>query len=572
MRYITVVLLVLFICTEVFAAVELDSDSNSAIDVTKGGTNANTSAGARSNLGLGNVDNTSDANKPISTATQSALNGKANTSAFASQAAFTSAWGWTPGGGVSAWSDIQALLTGTGTYVRADGTTGDPTGTITTGTGVAAAMANALDGTGGLASKAALDALPSVVFGTGIAVAEDTPSAGTDTVSIDADTSPTDGSAKPITSNAVFDALAGKQNADADLTTASGATGAGNSKYFGTNSSGTAGFYDLPSGSGSFAFDTFPTYTDSVHSSGIAVNGTTLAIYSSTAGKWLTVGLTDSLTHSPVDTAPDAFTFTDVTNATLSTEYTALAQINGIASGITCSGSGGPVASCTGSTVGTCGTFGSTSGTITSGQYVGAKVTSSSVASTPVNNTVTCNGVSDTFTVTTSSGPVSYTDDFNRSDGALGANWTTFGTGSISIISNQVGNTVSSQSGSAIRVETIDSNQYVQAKCTVDAATSLLLRYNSSTDSGYSLNIDGDNLHVYRIDNGVSISLTANISSTVGPTDVIKFTAVGSTLTIYKNGSYVASITDSTYTSGKTGLSIWHTAGRFDDFETGNIL
>ena len=89
---------------------------------------------------------------------------KANASAFASQAAFTSAWGWAPGG-VSAWSDIQALLTGNGTYVKADGTTGDPTGTITTGDGVAAAMANALDGTGGLASKAALDAKQNRVTG-----------------------------------------------------------------------------------------------------------------------------------------------------------------------------------------------------------------------------------------------------------------------------------------------------------------------------------------------------------------------------------------------------------------------
>lgn len=35
---------------------------------------------SKSSVGLGNVDNTSDANKPISTATQTALNGKANTS------------------------------------------------------------------------------------------------------------------------------------------------------------------------------------------------------------------------------------------------------------------------------------------------------------------------------------------------------------------------------------------------------------------------------------------------------------------------------------------------------------
>jgi len=35
---------------------------------------------AKGDVGLGNVDNTSDANKPISSATQTALNGKANSS------------------------------------------------------------------------------------------------------------------------------------------------------------------------------------------------------------------------------------------------------------------------------------------------------------------------------------------------------------------------------------------------------------------------------------------------------------------------------------------------------------
>lgn len=42
--------------------------------ISLGGTGANTAEGARANLGLGNVDNTSDANKPVSTATQTALN------------------------------------------------------------------------------------------------------------------------------------------------------------------------------------------------------------------------------------------------------------------------------------------------------------------------------------------------------------------------------------------------------------------------------------------------------------------------------------------------------------------
>jgi hypothetical protein len=47
------------------------------IAVANGGTGATTVAGAKTNLGLGNVDNTADLSKPISTATQTALNLKA---------------------------------------------------------------------------------------------------------------------------------------------------------------------------------------------------------------------------------------------------------------------------------------------------------------------------------------------------------------------------------------------------------------------------------------------------------------------------------------------------------------
>jgi hypothetical protein len=50
----------------------------STLEIAGGGTGATTAVGARSNLGLGNLDNTSDASKPISTATQAALDLKAN--------------------------------------------------------------------------------------------------------------------------------------------------------------------------------------------------------------------------------------------------------------------------------------------------------------------------------------------------------------------------------------------------------------------------------------------------------------------------------------------------------------
>ena len=48
------------------------------LGIAGGGTGATTAAAARTNLGLGNVDNTADAAKPISTATQAALDTKAN--------------------------------------------------------------------------------------------------------------------------------------------------------------------------------------------------------------------------------------------------------------------------------------------------------------------------------------------------------------------------------------------------------------------------------------------------------------------------------------------------------------
>lgn len=50
-----------------------------AVAVAYGGTGASTASGARTTLGLGNVDNTSDTSKPISSATQSALDAKAAT-------------------------------------------------------------------------------------------------------------------------------------------------------------------------------------------------------------------------------------------------------------------------------------------------------------------------------------------------------------------------------------------------------------------------------------------------------------------------------------------------------------
>jgi len=79
------------------------------------------------------------------------------------------------------------------------------------------------------------------------------------------------------------------QPADGDLTTAAGAGTAGNSKYFGTNSGGTVGFYDVPSGSGTVTVQADdPTSASAV--GWYAATGSGDIFYKSSAGLFTIAG------------------------------------------------------------------------------------------------------------------------------------------------------------------------------------------------------------------------------------------------------------------------------------------
>lgn len=203
-------------------------------------------------LNLGNIDNTADDDKPVSTAQQAALDAKADASDLANQTAFEAAFFTLPSGTL-------------------------PTPTVDDSTLVGAA-----DG------STSWEAIKWIDFS-----------------SLWFDTSGT-----------------GATEADTKYYFPKGYATSAASQYFGKDGSGTIGFFDLPSGGATFALDTYPTYEDSPHSSGIATNGTHLAVYY--GGKWLTSGaiLSDTLDPAPALYALILTISGDSTLTLNSTDYT----------------------------------------------------------------------------------------------------------------------------------------------------------------------------------------------------------------------------------------------------------
>jgi hypothetical protein len=130
----------------------------------------------------------------------------------------------------------------------------------------------------------------------------------------------------------------------------------------------------------------------------VTVRATSSGSFSTTVNAVLTIGGvsdTYSVTTAAADTTPDAFSFTDVTGATLSTVYTSnTITVSGINSAANITVTGGTYSKNGGS-------YTNTAGTVSVGDTVSTRITSSASNSTAVNSVVTIGGVSDTYTVTT---------------------------------------------------------------------------------------------------------------------------------------------------------------------------
>lgn len=178
------------------------------------------------------------------------------------------------------------------------------------------------------------------------------------------------------------------------------------------------------------------------------------------------------------------------------------------------------------------------------------------------------------------------TDDFNRADGALGADWTTAYNGGYIILGNEArSNGSSNDACSAYTGASFNDDQYVEATVSsVNAshyyAIGVATRCNFSVGVWRNyLNIglyDNNERYLARCSNGTATALQHYVGSGVAVNDLMHLDSEGSLHSPFLNGSadtLLGTSTDSTYASGVPGLHCYNgsTTSRMDNWVGGNI-
>ena len=184
------------------------------------------------------------------------------------------------------------------------------------------------------------------------------------------------------------------------------------------------------------------------------------------------------------------------------------------------------------------------------------------------------------------------TDDFNRADGAMGANWTTFAEGggvtAPTILSNQlVGNVPSSsgESGALWNANTFANDQFAEFTVGTTALASSkwmgLITRAVDIDHYYLLiyfnNGGTPTLWIFAktANNTYTSGASTSIGSFLSPGDVVRMEVSGTVVTGYVNG--VSKVgwndTSNTYPSGTTGVTFFDnsTGGSVDSWSGGDL-
>lgn len=167
-----------------------------------------------------------------------------------------------------------------------------------------------------------------------------------------------------------------------------------------------------------------------------------------------------------------------------------------------------------------------------------------------------------------------FADDFNRADGALGANWTSLAAAG-TIVSNQYA-PAAADSLDYWNGGTPPADCYAQcAASAVVASTSyggLILRVDTTLFNFYGCTWNTSGMRIQRFTAGVATNIDGG--SLTAPTNgqVIRLTMVGTLLALYYDRVLISTATDATYSAaGRSGVLARGTTNRQDDFETGTL-
>ena len=170
-------------------------------------------------------------------------------------------------------------------------------------------------------------------------------------------------------------------------------------------------------------------------------------------------------------------------------------------------------------------------------------------------------------------------DNFNRANGPLGANWTTVtGTAAPAIVSNTLRAGTASRVNSAYwSASTFGNDQFAQASLPNSSASQygpgIAVRLSSS--QGYFLwyGNSPNTVSLWRMDSATSwTQLKQSAALTVTPSsDVWKIQAVGSTISGYQNGNLVVQATDTKITSGSPGVWLYYASNQIGNWSGGDV-
>lgn len=168
-------------------------------------------------------------------------------------------------------------------------------------------------------------------------------------------------------------------------------------------------------------------------------------------------------------------------------------------------------------------------------------------------------------------------DNFNRADGGLGANWSTMtAQNAPQIVSNVVepASLTSTFSAAYWNANPCPNDQWAQVVVTACATSNdgilILLRAATGTNSGYQFQVKGAlgasaSVIIKSISSGTPTVLVSGTAS-VNAGDILYGEIVGTTLVMKINGTQVLTITDSTFASGKFGIALFaSTSGTIAD-------